>query len=65
MTQPTGQARCPICGAVIEWTDNPDRPFCNERCRLIDLARWADGTYAVPGSPAIQADLETDDGASS
>jgi endogenous inhibitor of DNA gyrase (YacG/DUF329 family) len=27
------------------------RPFCSERCRLQDLARWADGTYRVPGEP--------------
>jgi endogenous inhibitor of DNA gyrase (YacG/DUF329 family) len=25
------------------------RPFCSERCRLIDLARWADGSYSIPG----------------
>ena len=25
------------------------RPFCSERCKLQDLARWADGTYSVPG----------------
>jgi endogenous inhibitor of DNA gyrase (YacG/DUF329 family) len=25
------------------------RPFCGERCKIIDLARWADGTYRVPG----------------
>jgi endogenous inhibitor of DNA gyrase (YacG/DUF329 family) len=25
------------------------RPFCSERCRLIDLARWADGSYRIPG----------------
>jgi endogenous inhibitor of DNA gyrase (YacG/DUF329 family) len=27
------------------------RPFCSERCRLQDLARWADGTYRVGGEP--------------
>jgi endogenous inhibitor of DNA gyrase (YacG/DUF329 family) len=25
------------------------RPFCSERCKIRDLARWADGSYAVPG----------------
>jgi endogenous inhibitor of DNA gyrase (YacG/DUF329 family) len=52
VTHPARPPRCPICDAAIEWTDNPDRPFCSERCRLIDLARWADGTYAMPGPPA-------------
>jgi len=27
------------------------RPFCSERCKLQDLARWADGAYRVPGDP--------------
>jgi endogenous inhibitor of DNA gyrase (YacG/DUF329 family) len=27
------------------------RPFCSERCRNEDLARWADGRYRVPGEP--------------
>jgi endogenous inhibitor of DNA gyrase (YacG/DUF329 family) len=27
------------------------RPFCSERCKLLDLARWADGTYRIPGEP--------------
>jgi endogenous inhibitor of DNA gyrase (YacG/DUF329 family) len=27
------------------------RPFCSERCKLLDLARWVDGDYAVPGEP--------------
>jgi endogenous inhibitor of DNA gyrase (YacG/DUF329 family) len=26
-------------------------PFCSERCRLLDLARWVDGDYRVPGEP--------------
>ena len=25
------------------------RPFCSERCKLLDLARWADGSYRIPG----------------
>jgi endogenous inhibitor of DNA gyrase (YacG/DUF329 family) len=28
------------------------RPFCGERCKLQDLARWADGTYRIGGEPA-------------
>jgi hypothetical protein len=30
-------------------TAEPWRPFCSERCKLQDLARWVDGTYRVPG----------------
>jgi endogenous inhibitor of DNA gyrase (YacG/DUF329 family) len=38
------------------------RPFCSERCKLQDLARWADGTYKVPGEPVNEIDdSQTDD----
>ena len=26
-------------------------PFCSERCRLVDLGRWLDGVYTIPGPP--------------
>ena len=28
------------------------RPFCSERCKLLDLGKWVDGDYRVPGDPA-------------
>ncbi len=31
--------------------DPPFRPFCSDRCRLLDLAAWVDGSYRVPGAP--------------
>jgi endogenous inhibitor of DNA gyrase (YacG/DUF329 family) len=34
------------------------RPFCSERCKLLDLARWADGAYAVPGEPEPETEDE-------
>jgi endogenous inhibitor of DNA gyrase (YacG/DUF329 family) len=37
------------------------RPFCSERCRLIDLSRWLDGSYRVPGDPVEPAAVEEDD----
>lgn len=40
---------CPICKRPAAWKDNPDRPFCSERCRLIDLGAWAAEAYTVPG----------------
>jgi uncharacterized protein len=32
------------------------RPFCSERCRMQDLARWADGSYRVPGEGIPEAE---------
>ncbi|MEX5215006.1 MAG: DNA gyrase inhibitor YacG [Nitrospiraceae bacterium] len=40
---------CPICKTPVTWQDNPARPFCSERCKLIDLGRWASGQYRIPG----------------
>ena len=42
MTKP-----CPNCGKPAEWENNPNRPFCSERCRLLDLGRWASEDYKV------------------
>ncbi|BBP03254.1 DNA gyrase inhibitor YacG [Sulfuriferula plumbiphila] len=40
---------CPTCGALVEWTaQNKFRPFCSERCRLIDLGQWAAEGYRIP-----------------
>ena len=40
---------CPTCGKHVLWTtDNVWRPFCSERCKLIDLGAWATEKYRVP-----------------
>jgi endogenous inhibitor of DNA gyrase (YacG/DUF329 family) len=43
---------CPICRKEVA-SDNPDFPFCSERCRTIDLGNWASGKYVIssPLSP--------------
>lgn len=41
---------CPTCGRRIPWSlDNPWRPFCSERCRLIDLGEWLGEGHRIPG----------------
>ena len=49
--------RCPICRKIVLASD-PEFPFCGERCRLIDLGKWASGGYVI-SSPLN--DPETDD----
>ena len=50
--------RCPQCGKMSEYrTDNPSRPFCSERCKLIDLGAWAEERYSIPG-PVVEGDLD-------
>jgi endogenous inhibitor of DNA gyrase (YacG/DUF329 family) len=47
---------CPICRKP---TDPMVRPFCSKRCADIDLARWLNGSYAVPSNdPEDQDALE-------
>ncbi len=42
------EVSCPICHKIIEWEGNRFRPFCSERCKLIDLGYWATESYRVP-----------------
>jgi hypothetical protein len=46
--------RCPICKKPAKAAD-ADFPFCSERCRLIDLGKWATGAYVI-SSPVDDAD---------
>lgn len=55
---------CPTCQAPVTWSpDNPYRPFCGERCKLIDLGAWAAEEHAIPGNSLedelFSATLET------
>ena len=43
---------CPTCHALVQWQpENEYRPFCSERCKLIDLGAWADEQHALPALP--------------
>ena len=53
-------ANCPECKTLTNVnTNNPHRPFCSERCKLIDLGNWASGSYAIPTSE--RSDSEKDE----
>ena len=46
----TTTVQCPTCGAPVEWKEESTyRPFCCERCKLIDLGAWAAEEHAIPG----------------
>jgi endogenous inhibitor of DNA gyrase (YacG/DUF329 family) len=40
--------KCLICGRETVYQGNPFRPFCSERCKLIDLDNWLAGRYRIP-----------------
>jgi uncharacterized protein len=41
-------AKCPMCGKVVKWEGNVFRPFCSERCQLLDLEGWFSERYRLP-----------------
>ena len=52
------QVKCPQCGKPAPYEGNPWRPFCCERCKLIDLGQWAEGRYAIPTEDAPDSEEE-------
>ena len=63
MTSPARIA-CPTCKRPIEWNEKfPWRPFCSERCKLVDLGNWLDGAYRIPTAERPE-DVEDDVGPS-
>ena len=41
--------KCPTCGKQTEYnSSNEFRPFCSERCKLLDFGAWADEEFALP-----------------
>jgi endogenous inhibitor of DNA gyrase (YacG/DUF329 family) len=41
------QHRCPLCGRPIQYEGNPFRPFCTQRCKMIDLGAWLKEDYRI------------------
>ncbi|AHN27591.1 DNA gyrase inhibitor YacG [Snodgrassella alvi] len=49
MTEKITTVICPICGKNVDWTPSSRfRPFCSERCKMIDLGAWASENYNLP-----------------
>jgi len=53
---------CPVCGKPVDWEENPDRPFCSERCRVADLGRWASEDYRVDAGKTPDSEFDEDEG---
>ena len=50
--------RCPTCGMLVRMGDE-DFPFCSDRCRKIDLGKWAMGVYKI-SSPVLDPEVLED-----
>jgi len=57
MKEPAIEVACPTCGKRVTWTaESRWRPFCSERCKLIDLGEWLDEEKRIPGDAAVPSD---------
>jgi hypothetical protein len=55
--------RCPSCGSVSKVSglaELPTFPFCSDRCRLVDLGKWMEGSYRF-SRPIVEDDLSAHD----
>jgi uncharacterized protein len=50
--------KCPTCRKETVWENNPYRPFCSDRCRVVDLGAWAQERYRIPGE---EQEIRSDD----
>ncbi len=50
--------KCPQCGKATEFTGNEHRPFCSERCKLLDFGAWADEQFAIPSETGSLSEEE-------
>lgn len=59
--------KCPQCGHLTIYSpENPFRPFCSERCKIIDLGGWASESFKIPDAEtssdtSIIIDEDSDD----
>ena len=48
---------CPTCGKAVPWTaEQRHRPFCSDRCRLIDLGEWFEERHRIAGEERPEED---------
>jgi endogenous inhibitor of DNA gyrase (YacG/DUF329 family) len=46
--------KCPTCKRPVEWSpDSTYRPFCSDRCRLVDLGAWFGEKHKIPDQPVV------------
>jgi len=60
MTKPANtKATCPTCSKPV---DDKYQPFCSKRCADLDLGKWLDGAYFLPGTSPLDGFNKDDDG---
>ncbi|OUR75555.1 DNA gyrase inhibitor YacG [Alphaproteobacteria bacterium 46_93_T64] len=54
-TEKISNQKCPQCSKKA---DKTFRPFCSKRCQQLDLGKWLNESYAIPGEETIPANDE-------
>jgi len=52
--------KCPRCGKEVEYSGNEFRPFCSERCKLLDFGAWVDEEYNLPSETSSLSEEDID-----
>ncbi len=52
------KVKCPTCKKVFEYRSSEFRPFCCERCKLVDLGQWFSESYGIPVEKSDEYDLD-------
>ena len=55
----TLQVVCPTCKKKFDYYTSDFRPFCSEKCRLIDLGQWLNESYTVPVEKLTPEEADT------
>ena len=63
MTNNKGRTvNCPTCHKPVTWDESSEhRPFCSERCKLIDFGEWATEKHSIPGDPVYPTDNDEEE----
>ncbi|MFI5301328.1 MAG: DNA gyrase inhibitor YacG [Polyangiales bacterium] len=51
---PADETTCPICRRRFDAAAAPTRPFCSQRCKMVDLGQWLTESYRVPGEDLVE-----------
>jgi endogenous inhibitor of DNA gyrase (YacG/DUF329 family) len=55
------RVKCPTCGRPVEWSEvSTYRPFCSDRCRLIDLGAWLSEEHKIPDDSSVPDEAHPD-----
>ncbi|MGK0367457.1 MAG: endogenous inhibitor of DNA gyrase (YacG/DUF329 family) [Thermoproteota archaeon] len=53
MTKKVLKVKCPECDVEFNYYSSENRPFCTEKCRMVDLGLWLNQGYSLPSNEPI------------